>query len=163
MIYHFDASVNETNKDSNIRIYVCNLSQDKALAWGATVLLLVLMKCTRRWAPGRWRLQLEASSWYTPLTCTLYLYIFNCVFKIWFMESHSLSFWFSTLILTFFLLLNLCRKGCWPFWDAVTCWPHAVVGETVHRACPAVFSLFRNSTGDCQITWWKWAIIKLNY
>lgn len=38
MIYHFDASVNEINKDSNIRIYVCNLSQDKALAWGATVL-----------------------------------------------------------------------------------------------------------------------------
>lgn len=27
MIYHFDASVNETNKDSNIRVYVCNLSQ----------------------------------------------------------------------------------------------------------------------------------------
>lgn len=37
MIYHFDASVNETNEDSNIRIYVCNLSRDKALAWGATV------------------------------------------------------------------------------------------------------------------------------
>uniref|UniRef100_A0A669BXK5 Growth hormone releasing hormone receptor n=1 Tax=Oreochromis niloticus TaxID=8128 RepID=A0A669BXK5_ORENI len=43
---------------------------------------------------------------------------------------------------------NRSTEGCWPFWDAVTCWPHAVVGETVHRACPAVFSLFRNSTGD---------------
>ncbi|XP_026015736.1 growth hormone releasing hormone receptor, like isoform X2 [Astatotilapia calliptera] len=41
---------------------------------------------------------------------------------------------------------NRSTEGCWPFWDAVTCWPHAVVGETVHRACPAVFSLFRNST-----------------
>uniref|UniRef100_A0A3B5A605 Growth hormone-releasing hormone receptor n=1 Tax=Stegastes partitus TaxID=144197 RepID=A0A3B5A605_9TELE len=38
--------------------------------------------------------------------------------------------------------------GCRPFWDAVSCWPHAFTGETVHRACPAVFSLFRNSTGS---------------
>ncbi|CAJ1060413.1 growth hormone releasing hormone receptor%2C like [Xyrichtys novacula] len=43
---------------------------------------------------------------------------------------------------------NRSIEGCRPFWDAVLCWPHAVVGETVHRACPAVFSLFKNSTGS---------------
>ncbi|XP_054646740.1 growth hormone releasing hormone receptor, like isoform X4 [Dunckerocampus dactyliophorus] len=43
---------------------------------------------------------------------------------------------------------NTSAQGCRAFWDAVVCWPHAVVGESVHRACPAVFSLFRNSTGS---------------
>nr|XP_020462650.1 growth hormone-releasing hormone receptor-like [Monopterus albus] len=43
---------------------------------------------------------------------------------------------------------NRINEGCQPFWDAVTCWPPAAVGETVHKACPAVFSLFKNSTGS---------------
>ncbi|KAM9385822.1 growth hormone releasing hormone receptor, like [Pholidichthys leucotaenia] len=43
---------------------------------------------------------------------------------------------------------NRSAEGCWPFWDAVTCWPHAVVGETVQRVCPAVFSLFKNNSGS---------------
>ncbi|XP_024134169.1 growth hormone releasing hormone receptor, like isoform X1 [Oryzias melastigma] len=43
---------------------------------------------------------------------------------------------------------NRSSEGCWPFWDAVACWPRAVAGETVQRACPAVFSLFKNSTGS---------------
>ncbi|CAK6955370.1 growth hormone releasing hormone receptor%2C like [Scomber scombrus] len=43
---------------------------------------------------------------------------------------------------------NSSAEGCQPFWDKVVCWPHAVVGETVDRACPAVFSLFKNSTGS---------------
>ncbi|XP_061895548.1 growth hormone releasing hormone receptor, like [Entelurus aequoreus] len=42
---------------------------------------------------------------------------------------------------------NTSAPGCGAFWDAVVCWPPAAVGENVHRACPAVFSLFRNSTG----------------
>uniref|UniRef100_A0A3P8UF89 Growth hormone-releasing hormone receptor n=1 Tax=Amphiprion percula TaxID=161767 RepID=A0A3P8UF89_AMPPE len=47
--------------------------------------------------------------------------------------------------------------GCRPFWDAVTCWPHAVTGETVHRACPAVFSLFKNSTVSRNCTTGGWS------
>uniref|UniRef100_A0A3Q1HDM0 Growth hormone-releasing hormone receptor n=1 Tax=Anabas testudineus TaxID=64144 RepID=A0A3Q1HDM0_ANATE len=43
---------------------------------------------------------------------------------------------------------NQSHKGCQPIWDAVVCWPHATVGETVHKACPAVFSLFKNNTGS---------------
>ncbi|TDH08481.1 hypothetical protein EPR50_G00097960 [Perca flavescens] len=43
---------------------------------------------------------------------------------------------------------NRTTEGCRPFWDAVACWPHAEVGETVQRACPAIFSLFRNNTGE---------------
>uniref|UniRef100_A0A3Q3EID6 Growth hormone-releasing hormone receptor n=1 Tax=Kryptolebias marmoratus TaxID=37003 RepID=A0A3Q3EID6_KRYMA len=43
---------------------------------------------------------------------------------------------------------NRSTEGCWPFWDAVACWPQAVTGETVQRGCPAVFSLFRNNTGS---------------
>ncbi|KAK1897688.1 Growth hormone-releasing hormone receptor [Dissostichus eleginoides] len=43
---------------------------------------------------------------------------------------------------------NTSSEGCQPFWDAVACWPHAAVGETVERRCPAVFSLFRNNTGS---------------
>nr|XP_057929087.1 growth hormone releasing hormone receptor, like [Doryrhamphus excisus] len=43
---------------------------------------------------------------------------------------------------------NTSTQGCRAFWDAVVCWPHAVVGESVQRACPAVFSLFRNTTGS---------------
>uniref|UniRef100_A0A8C2ZDA6 Growth hormone-releasing hormone receptor n=1 Tax=Cyclopterus lumpus TaxID=8103 RepID=A0A8C2ZDA6_CYCLU len=43
---------------------------------------------------------------------------------------------------------NRSTEGCRPFWDAVTCWPHAAVGESVQRACPAVFSLFKNNTGS---------------
>ncbi|XP_029005156.1 growth hormone releasing hormone receptor, like isoform X2 [Betta splendens] len=43
---------------------------------------------------------------------------------------------------------NASQTGCQPFWDAVVCWPRAGVGETVHRRCPAVFSLFRNNTGS---------------
>lgn len=39
-------------------------------------------------------------------------------------------------------------KGCPPVWEAVICWPGASVGETVHRACPAIFSFFKNDTGD---------------
>ncbi|XP_077439781.1 growth hormone releasing hormone receptor, like [Vanacampus margaritifer] len=42
---------------------------------------------------------------------------------------------------------NTSVQGCGAFWDVV-CWPDAAVGETVHSACPAVFSLFRNSTGQ---------------
>ncbi|CAL8348266.1 unnamed protein product [Gadus morhua 'NCC'] len=38
--------------------------------------------------------------------------------------------------------------GCQPFWDAVLCWPNAGEGETIHKACPAVFSLFGNNTGS---------------
>lgn len=38
VIYHCDASEEETIEDSYIRIYVCNLSQDKGLGWGSTVL-----------------------------------------------------------------------------------------------------------------------------
>uniref|UniRef100_A0A672I4B4 Growth hormone-releasing hormone receptor n=1 Tax=Salarias fasciatus TaxID=181472 RepID=A0A672I4B4_SALFA len=43
---------------------------------------------------------------------------------------------------------NNSTEGCYPIWDAVACWPHAAVGETVHRACPSVFSLFKNDTGS---------------
>ncbi|KAM9831892.1 growth hormone releasing hormone receptor, like [Neosynchiropus ocellatus] len=43
---------------------------------------------------------------------------------------------------------NSSTGGCPAFWDAVICWPLADVGETVHRPCPAVFSLFNNSTGS---------------
>ncbi|TMS19921.1 Signal peptide, CUB and EGF-like domain-containing protein 1 [Larimichthys crocea] len=43
---------------------------------------------------------------------------------------------------------NSSTEGCRPFWDAVVCWPHALIGEIVHRACPAVFSLFKNNTGS---------------
>ncbi|XP_049580473.1 growth hormone releasing hormone receptor, like [Syngnathus scovelli] len=43
---------------------------------------------------------------------------------------------------------NTSAHGCRAFWDAVVCWPHAGVGETVYSACPAVFSLFRNGTGQ---------------
>uniref|UniRef100_A0A3Q3E8Z9 Growth hormone releasing hormone receptor n=1 Tax=Hippocampus comes TaxID=109280 RepID=A0A3Q3E8Z9_HIPCM len=43
---------------------------------------------------------------------------------------------------------NASAQGCRAFWDAVVCWPHAAVGETVHNACPAVFSLFGNNTGQ---------------
>ncbi|KAM9358229.1 growth hormone releasing hormone receptor, like [Symphorus nematophorus] len=43
---------------------------------------------------------------------------------------------------------NRSTEGCRPLWDEVVCWPYAVVGETVHRPCPAVFSLFRNNTGS---------------
>ena len=50
--------------------------------------------------------------------------------------------------LFFFSYFSPGEKGCQPFWDAVVCWPHAVVGETVQRACPAIFSLFKNNTGD---------------
>uniref|UniRef100_A0A3Q3KMG6 Growth hormone-releasing hormone receptor n=1 Tax=Mastacembelus armatus TaxID=205130 RepID=A0A3Q3KMG6_9TELE len=50
-------------------------------------------------------------------------------------------------------------EGCPPFWDAVVCWPHALIGETVHKACPAVFSLFKNNTGsvsrNCTSTGWS--------
>ncbi|XP_034438554.1 growth hormone releasing hormone receptor, like [Hippoglossus hippoglossus] len=44
--------------------------------------------------------------------------------------------------------VNRSQEGCLPFWDAVVCWPHAVIGDTVHRGCPAVFSLFGNNTGS---------------
>ncbi|XP_010770726.1 vasoactive intestinal polypeptide receptor 2-like [Notothenia coriiceps] len=47
---------------------------------------------------------------------------------------------------------NTSSEGCQPFWDAVACWPHAAVGETVERGCPAVFSLFRNNTGYATAT-----------
>uniref|UniRef100_A0A8D3CU85 Growth hormone releasing hormone receptor n=1 Tax=Scophthalmus maximus TaxID=52904 RepID=A0A8D3CU85_SCOMX len=43
---------------------------------------------------------------------------------------------------------NRSHEGCRPFWDAVVCWPHAGIGDTVHRGCPAVLSLFRNNTGE---------------
>ncbi|XP_054459424.1 growth hormone releasing hormone receptor, like [Anoplopoma fimbria] len=43
---------------------------------------------------------------------------------------------------------NRSTEGCGPFWEAVACWPHAAVGETVQRGCPAVFSLFKNNTGS---------------
>uniref|UniRef100_A0A8C5D7T8 Growth hormone-releasing hormone receptor n=1 Tax=Gouania willdenowi TaxID=441366 RepID=A0A8C5D7T8_GOUWI len=43
---------------------------------------------------------------------------------------------------------NGSTEGCSSFWDAVVCWPHAVIGETVTRLCPAVFSLFKNNTGS---------------
>lgn len=43
-------------------------------------------------------------------------------------------------------------EGCGPVWEAVICWPRANVGETVHRACPAIFSLFKNSTGDQRVS-----------
>ncbi|XP_034738389.1 growth hormone releasing hormone receptor, like [Etheostoma cragini] len=43
---------------------------------------------------------------------------------------------------------NRTTEGCQPFWDEIVCWPHAEVGETVQRACPAIFSLFRNNTGS---------------
>ncbi|XP_068599670.1 growth hormone releasing hormone receptor, like [Brachionichthys hirsutus] len=43
---------------------------------------------------------------------------------------------------------NGSTEGCLPFWDAVVCWPHGDFGETVQRACPAVFSLFKNNTGS---------------
>uniref|UniRef100_A0A3P8UEM4 Growth hormone-releasing hormone receptor n=1 Tax=Cynoglossus semilaevis TaxID=244447 RepID=A0A3P8UEM4_CYNSE len=43
---------------------------------------------------------------------------------------------------------NRSYEGCPPFWDAIVCWPHAVIGDTVQRGCPAVFSLFTNSTGS---------------
>ncbi|XP_036971563.1 growth hormone releasing hormone receptor, like isoform X3 [Acanthopagrus latus] len=46
---------------------------------------------------------------------------------------------------------NRSTEGCQPFWDAVVCWPHAVVGETVQRACPAIFSLFKNNTDGAVI------------
>ncbi|KAK0149682.1 Growth hormone-releasing hormone receptor [Merluccius polli] len=39
-------------------------------------------------------------------------------------------------------------QGCQTFWDAVLCWPNAGEGETIHKACPAVFSLFGNNTGS---------------
>uniref|UniRef100_A0A8C5CSV0 Growth hormone-releasing hormone receptor n=1 Tax=Gadus morhua TaxID=8049 RepID=A0A8C5CSV0_GADMO len=43
---------------------------------------------------------------------------------------------------------NHSLQGCQPFWDAVLCWPNAGEGETIHKACPAVFSLFGNNTGS---------------
>ncbi|XP_020788893.1 growth hormone releasing hormone receptor, like [Boleophthalmus pectinirostris] len=43
---------------------------------------------------------------------------------------------------------NKSNNGCVPMWDAVVCWPNAVTGETIYRACPAVFSLFKNITGS---------------
>uniref|UniRef100_A0A3Q3VIH5 Growth hormone-releasing hormone receptor n=1 Tax=Mola mola TaxID=94237 RepID=A0A3Q3VIH5_MOLML len=43
---------------------------------------------------------------------------------------------------------NRSTEGCRPFWDAVVCWPQAAVGESVQRACPAIFSLFKNKTGS---------------
>ncbi|XP_033820638.1 growth hormone releasing hormone receptor, like [Periophthalmus magnuspinnatus] len=42
---------------------------------------------------------------------------------------------------------NKSNNGCVSMWDAVVCWPNAVTGETVYRACPDVFSLFKNTTG----------------
>ncbi|CAB1314234.1 unnamed protein product, partial [Coregonus sp. 'balchen'] len=42
---------------------------------------------------------------------------------------------------------NHSTLGCLLFWDSVVCWPYAAVGEMVHTACPAVFSLFGNNTG----------------
>ncbi|KAI4829147.1 hypothetical protein KUCAC02_023208 [Chaenocephalus aceratus] len=60
-----------------------------------------------------------------------------------------LSLWLpQTVSDTLTYLLLTMKKGCQPFWDAVVCWPHAAVGETVERGCPAVFSLFRNNTGS---------------
>ncbi|KAM9848934.1 growth hormone releasing hormone receptor, like [Aulostomus maculatus] len=54
---------------------------------------------------------------------------------------------------------NRSTEGCQPFWDAVICWPSAVIGETVHIACPAVFSFFKNSTGfvsrNCTTRGWS--------
>ncbi|XP_056305556.1 growth hormone releasing hormone receptor, like [Danio aesculapii] len=50
-------------------------------------------------------------------------------------------------------------SGCLSVWDSVVCWPSAVVGETVHSPCPAVFSLFKNNTGvvsrNCTVTGWS--------
>ncbi|XP_034035550.1 growth hormone releasing hormone receptor, like [Thalassophryne amazonica] len=54
---------------------------------------------------------------------------------------------------------NRSAEGCQPFWDAVVCWPHAGLGETIQRACPDVFSLFRNGTGfvsrNCTSVGWS--------
>uniref|UniRef100_A0A3B4D5L3 Growth hormone-releasing hormone receptor n=1 Tax=Pygocentrus nattereri TaxID=42514 RepID=A0A3B4D5L3_PYGNA len=54
---------------------------------------------------------------------------------------------------------NLSTPGCPPVWDSVVCWPMAAVGETVHSACPAVFSLFSNNTGkvsrNCTSAGWS--------
>ncbi|CAF95846.1 unnamed protein product, partial [Tetraodon nigroviridis] len=51
--------------------------------------------------------------------------------------------------------------GCPPVWEAVICWPGASVGETVHRACPAIFSFFKNDTGwvsrNCTGSGWSGA------
>ncbi|XP_062871717.1 growth hormone releasing hormone receptor, like [Trichomycterus rosablanca] len=54
---------------------------------------------------------------------------------------------------------NLSTSGCLPAWDSVVCWPRAAVGETVHSPCPAVFSLFSNTTGtvsrNCTSSGWS--------
>ncbi|KAM4628736.1 growth hormone releasing hormone receptor, like [Polymixia lowei] len=54
---------------------------------------------------------------------------------------------------------NSSARGCLPFWDEVICWPDALIEETVHQACPAVFSLFRNNTGsvsrNCTTSGWS--------
>ncbi|XP_076840643.1 growth hormone releasing hormone receptor, like isoform X1 [Brachyhypopomus gauderio] len=42
---------------------------------------------------------------------------------------------------------NGSTSGCLPEWDSVVCWPKAAVGDTVHSLCPAVFTLFSNTTG----------------
>uniref|UniRef100_A0AAY4CBB7 Growth hormone-releasing hormone receptor n=1 Tax=Denticeps clupeoides TaxID=299321 RepID=A0AAY4CBB7_9TELE len=42
---------------------------------------------------------------------------------------------------------NMSDAGCVSMWDAVLCWPPAAVGETVYMPCPAVFSIFRNTSG----------------
>uniref|UniRef100_A0AAY5ERI0 Growth hormone releasing hormone receptor n=1 Tax=Electrophorus electricus TaxID=8005 RepID=A0AAY5ERI0_ELEEL len=51
------------------------------------------------------------------------------------------------------------RAGCLPVWDSVVCWPKAAVGDTVHSPCPAVFSLFSNTTGtvsrNCTSAGWS--------
>ncbi|XP_026884709.2 growth hormone releasing hormone receptor, like [Electrophorus electricus] len=54
---------------------------------------------------------------------------------------------------------NLSTSGCLPVWDSVVCWPKAAVGDTVHSPCPAVFSLFSNTTGtvsrNCTSAGWS--------
>ncbi|XP_076009650.1 growth hormone releasing hormone receptor, like [Genypterus blacodes] len=50
---------------------------------------------------------------------------------------------------------NWSTEGCQPFWDGIVCWPIAVVGETVHRSCPA---LFRNNTVSQNCTGGGWSI-----
>ncbi|XP_061096513.1 growth hormone releasing hormone receptor, like [Conger conger] len=50
--------------------------------------------------------------------------------------------------------------GCPPLWDSVTCWPSAVIGQTIRSPCPLVFSFFHNSTGavsrNCTDAGWSW-------
>ncbi|XP_033855352.1 growth hormone releasing hormone receptor, like [Acipenser ruthenus] len=54
---------------------------------------------------------------------------------------------------------NHTTGGCKQNWDAVVCWPLAVVGETVNVSCPPVFSHFMKNPGtvsrNCTINGWS--------